>query len=130
MPKAKKSDRSFELSFHPARSFPTSKLHNPTSYAKPGPLQGIIGMGSINETIDSWVAAQILPETASLFKEWLTAPQRGWKLEDPPDAAFFELKEEDLIAANFQALRQRRLILANLSQQKRKRSASLDTAQT
>ena len=68
-------------------------------------------MSTVGETIDAWA----LPlDTAQRLKNWLTSPDVGWNLEDPPDEVFFNLSEEDLKAGGFNVLRERKLILAKL----------------
>ncbi|BDA48350.1 hypothetical protein COCOBI_12-0260 [Coccomyxa sp. Obi] len=67
--------------------------------------------GTLKETIDVW---DVKPDTAHRLKAWLTASGQGWKLEDHPDERFFAPSEEDLSAANIDALRERLQILAHL----------------
>lgn len=71
-------------------------------------------MLTIGETTDAW---ELPLDIAQQLKDWLAYPAQGWKLGAPPDEAFLTLTEEDLKAAGFHVLRERKLILAKLKSQ-------------
>ncbi|CAL8462644.1 g2177 [Coccomyxa elongata] len=67
-------------------------------------------MSSLHDVISVW---GLPPDTVQKFGTWLTHPETGFNLADPPDEAFYSIDEKDLVQAGF-TLRQRRSVLAKL----------------
>lgn len=68
-------------------------------------------MPTIEEAIDAW---DLPPDIAQRFKDWLSAPSQGWKVDARLKDSIYTITEEDLKAAGFTVLLERRLILAKL----------------
>jgi hypothetical protein len=56
----------------------------------------LTGMTSLREVISGWA----LPtEAVQKLGAWLAHPDQGWNLSDPPDEAFYNLGDGDLVAS-------------------------------
>ncbi|KAK9907683.1 hypothetical protein WJX75_008057 [Coccomyxa subellipsoidea] len=68
-------------------------------------------MSSLHEVISAW---GLPPETVQKLETWLSHPDRGCNLAEPPDEAFYTVGEEDLVKAGLATVKERRSVLAKL----------------
>jgi hypothetical protein len=71
----------------------------------------LAGMSSLHEVISAW---GLPPETVQKLETWLSHPDRGCNLAEPPDEAFYTVGEEDLVKAGLATVKERRSVLAKL----------------
>lgn len=71
----------------------------------------LAGMSSLHKVISAW---GLPPETVQKLETWLSPPDRGCNLAEPPGEAFYTVGEEDLVKAGLATIKERRSVLAKL----------------
>ncbi|KAK9824032.1 hypothetical protein WJX72_007142 [[Myrmecia] bisecta] len=75
------------------------------------PSVSLCGMSLLHEVITAWG----LPSaTVQKLEVWLSHPERGWSLTEPPDEAFYSIGEDHLVQAGLATVRERLSVLAKL----------------
>lgn len=71
----------------------------------------LAGMSSLHEVICAW---DLPPDTVQKIETWLSHPDRGCNLAEPPDEVFYTIGEQDLFKAGLATVKERRSVLAKL----------------